>query len=184
MPLAPPIRSLVDLLHQMRATVARVDDDAYVAPPPGRASGGIGGHVRHCLDHVAALLTASRSGVCEYDRRHRNTDIEMSRAAAIARITDVSAAASQLDPSCLDQPVLVETQLDPGGGPMTLSHSSLGRELAFVISHTIHHDAIIGQMLRERGVPIDARYGLAPSTPLDQPVSPGTRTREAPACAR
>jgi len=188
MPLFAPIQSLVDLLDQMRATVARLDDETYAAPPPQRVSGGIGGHVRHCLDHVTALLAASRSGVCEYDRRLRHTAVEMSRAAAIQRITDLTAILRQVNPRGLDARVLVETQLEPGGPPL-LTQSSLCRELAFVISHTIHHNALIAQMLRERGVRTDARYGVAPSTPLDDTAEPGlgtrhTRPQETSSCAR
>ena len=49
-------------------------------PAPGRTTGGIGGHVRHCLDHVSALLASTRTGLCAYDRRQRGTDVETWRA--------------------------------------------------------------------------------------------------------
>lgn len=173
MPNPTPIEPLVALLHQLRATVERIDDETYTTPPVGRSSGGIGGHVRHCLDHVAALLKATRTGVCEYDRRRRHTDVETSRDAASARIGEIATQVADLDPIVLDDSILVESQLEPGGA-MILTRSSMCRELAFVISHTIHHNALIGQMLQGRGVCLDARFGVAPSTPTD----------ETPVCAR
>jgi uncharacterized damage-inducible protein DinB len=178
-----PIQPLVSLLHQLRATIERIDDAAYTTPPVGRSSGGVGGHVRHCLDHVSALLTATRTGVCEYDRRRRNTQVETSRDAATARIDALTAMVTGLDPIVLDEPVLVESQLEPGGA-MILTRSSICRELAFVISHTIHHNALIGQMLRGRGVCLDARFGVAPVTPLE-PVAPQRiAIYETSSCAR
>ncbi len=174
-----PVHALLALLHQMRAGIERIDDDDYAAPAPGRSSGGIGAHIRHSLDHVSALLTSTRSGVCEYDRRRRGTAVETSRRAALTRVRDLMATLACLDESRLDDPVLVESQLEPGGA-MLLTRSSLGRELAFVISHTIHHNALIAQLLRAVGAAVDDRYGLAPSTPVDADRAP----RETFACAR
>ncbi len=178
-----PIQPLVALLQEMRATVARLDDDGYTTPPVGRSSGGVGGHVRHCLDHVAALLAATRTGVCEYDRRRRNTEVETSRDAAAARIDAVTAMVEALDPIVLEESILVESQIDPGGA-MILTRSSVCRELAFVISHTIHHHALIAQMLQGRGVGTEARFGVAPSTPIAEATQPTGPGREVVACAR
>jgi hypothetical protein len=164
------LQPLVDLLHQMRTMIARLDDIDYAMPAPGRTSGGIGGHVRHCLDHVSALLASTRTGLCAYDRRHRGTDIETSRVAAIDAITDAMIGVLQLDASTLASDVFVETQLDPAGG-MVITRSSVSREVAFLISHTIHHNAIVAQMLHVRGIEVTPQFGLAPATPLDDGVA-------------
>ena len=79
------LQPLVDLLHQMRTMIERLDDIDYAIPAPGRTTGGIGGHVRHCLDHVSALLGATQTGLCAYARRQRGTDVETCRTAASAR---------------------------------------------------------------------------------------------------
>jgi hypothetical protein len=179
MPPPTPIQPLLALLHQMRQAIERIDDIGYAAPAPGRTSGGIGGHIRHCMDHVSALLGATRSGVCEYDRRQRGTDVETSRSAAITRLAELTSALACLDATLLDDPVLVELQLEPGGA-MILTRSSICRELAFVISHTIHHNALIGQMLQAHGVAVDARYGVAPSTPPEAAGSGPARRAPVP----
>ena len=82
------LQPLVVLLHQMRTMIERLDDIDYAMPAPGRTTGGIGGHVRHCLDHVFALLAGTSSGLCTYDRRRRGTNVETSRAAAIEAIAE------------------------------------------------------------------------------------------------
>jgi uncharacterized damage-inducible protein DinB len=47
-----------------------------------------------------------------------------------------------------------------------LSWSTHARELAFVISHTIHHCALMAVLLAVQGIPVPYRFGYAPSTPL------------------
>jgi hypothetical protein len=44
--------------------------------------------------------------------------------------------------------------------------SSRARELAFVVSHTIHHQAIIALLLEMQGIGIESKdFGYSPSTP-------------------
>ena len=135
-------------------------------PAPGRSTGGIGGHVRHCLDHVFALLAATRTGLCAYDRRQRGTNIETSRTAAIDATTEAMIGVLQLDIETLESEVFVETQLEPTGA-MVVTRSSVCREVAFLVSHTIHHNAIVAHMLQARGIEVAPHFGLAPATPLD-----------------
>jgi uncharacterized damage-inducible protein DinB len=169
MAIAAPVQPLLGLLHEMRWMIERMDDDAYTMPAPGRTSGGIGGHVRHCLDHIGALVEATRTGICEYDRRQRGTDVETCRAVAARRIVELCERLTAFDSSLLDDPLLVETQIDPKGA-MILTRSSVCREVAFVISHTIHHNAIVAQLMRARGESVGERFGLAPATP-SEPVA-------------
>ena len=161
-----PMQTLIDLLHQMQVLIYDLDDIEYAAPAAGRTSGGVGGHVRHCLDHVSALLTAIATGLCTYDRRVRGTDVETSRTAAMREAARLAMLVGRIDPALLDREVQVETQLDRDGTAM-ISRSTIGRELAFVISHTIHHNAIVAQILQARGLSIGPHFGLAPSTPAD-----------------
>jgi uncharacterized damage-inducible protein DinB len=151
----------------MRTMIERLDDIDYAMPAPGRTTGGIGGHVRHCLDHVSALLAGTRTGLCAYDRRQRGTDVETSRTAAIDATTEAMIRLLQLDAATLESEVFVETQLEPGGA-MVVTRSSVCREVAFLVSHTIHHNAIVAQMLHARGVEMTPRFGLAPATPLGE----------------
>jgi hypothetical protein len=161
------LQPLVDLLHKMRTMIARLDDIDYAMPAPGRTTGGIGGHVRHCLDHVSALLAGTRTGLCAYDRRQRGTDVETSRPAAIDATSDVILRLLQLDAATLESEVFVEIQLEPGGA-MVVTRSTVCREVAFLVSHTIHRNAIVAQMLQARGIAAMPRFGLAPATPLDE----------------
>ena len=50
----------------------------------------------------------------------------------------------------LDVALDVETQVDTEGLALVTT-STIGRELMFVVSHTIHHNALIAQFARDRG---------------------------------
>jgi len=161
---ATPLQPIVDLLHEMQTLIERLDYVDYTMPAPGRSSGAIGGHVRHCLDHVNAVIAATHTGICAYDRRVRGTDVEADRGAALRAIADVIDAVQCLDQTAFNREIEVESQLDRSGTTIT-TRSSIGRELVYVMSHTIHHNAIVSMMLRARGVSTEPCFGVAPSTP-------------------
>jgi uncharacterized damage-inducible protein DinB len=52
--------------------------------------------------------------------------------------------------------------------------SSVGRELAFVVSHTIHHLAVIAFLLRDLSIEVPSRFGYAPTTPAFAEAPAGT----------
>jgi hypothetical protein len=148
----------------MRSMIESIDDGVYAAPARGRSSGGIGGHVRHCLDHVDALVAAARTGLCAYDRRTRGTAVEASRCAALQRIGVLQDALSEVDLDRLETPVAVESRIDTDGSTL-VTRSTFGRELVYVMSHTIHHHAILAHLLHARGMSVGSRFGVAPATP-------------------
>jgi hypothetical protein len=67
----------------------------------------------------------------------------------------------------LDEPVCVASMVTTAGEPVT-GWSTLGRELAFVNSHTIHHEAMIAVLLSLAAREVPDRLGLAPTTPRRQ----------------
>ena len=64
----------------------------------------------------------------------------------------------------LDEPIRVTSMIAPAGDAVT-GWSTLARELAFVVSHTIHHQAIIGVLLAIDGFAVPEQFGHSPSTP-------------------
>jgi hypothetical protein len=42
--------------------------------------------------------------------------------------------------------------------------TSLERELQFLLSHTVHHFALVALLLRAQGFEVSADFGVAPST--------------------
>ncbi len=157
-----PVAPLRAVLAQVEAVLAGLTQAQYVQNPVGTFKSSIGGHVRHCLDHIEALISAD-AGFIDYDKRRRGTSIETDLAAAIAETRRLSAALDSLSGRAMGGDLVVSLMLS-GDGPALRWGSSLGRELAFVLSHTIHHGAMIAAMVELVGAEVPAGFGLAPST--------------------
>lgn len=162
----PPAIELADLLDQLAAMIGRLDDGHYRAERAVGVSGSIGGHVRHCLDHVAALVHGIPSGRIDYDRRVRGTAVESQRSAAVREAAALREAVAGLHDSTLEAGV--EVRIGNGREVTAVVSSSVGRELAFVASHTVHHFAVIALLLRDMGIAVPRRFGYARSTPTPE----------------
>lgn len=160
-PLANP---LIAIFRQLVCVLDSIDNAMYSRRMGSLfADSTIGGHVRHCLDHARALLDGRESGAVDYDHRLRGTDIETDTSSARAELTRLIAAASRLCTVDADEElsVLVMPSRD---GPTVDLRSTLGRELIFVLSHTIHHNATIRGMVVALGLPVPETLGYAPAT--------------------
>jgi uncharacterized damage-inducible protein DinB len=156
--------ALVRLLDDLAAVLVHVSPSAYVARPLPGVSGSIGEHVRHTLDHVAAFALARPHGILSYDHRERGTAVESDSGVALRAILRLKALLAAAADERLDLPVTVSSVL-VHGEPASTAWSTLGRELAFVISHTVHHQALIAVLLTMAGDEVPAAFGLAASTP-------------------
>ena len=66
---------------------------------------------------------------------------------------------------------------DASDGDVTAS--SIGRELGFLLSHTIHHCALIAVMMRLRGLATPPGFGVAPATMRHRDAHPVAPARDA-----
>lgn len=155
-----PLRAV---LAQLAHVVDAIDDEQYIHKGAARFNASVGGHVRHCLDHVTALLTGVETGVVDYERRERGGDIETRRDAAVGLMHGLDAKLSASTGVSPDHPVATVVMLAADAPPLK-SGSTFGRECGFVLSHTIHHSAMIGAMVREMGVEVPTHFGYAPGT--------------------
>jgi hypothetical protein len=151
--------ALADLLTDTARVVAQLAPEEYTDSHVPGISGSIGGHVRHCLDHVRALELGIERGLVDYDARRRDIGIEREREAAALSLLQT------IPDEALGRMVVVRT-LVAIDGPVVEAVSSVARELAFVVSHTIHHNAQIALLAHRLGSSrLPRRFGVAPSTP-------------------
>lgn len=134
-----------------------------------QSSGSVGGHVRHCLDHVDALLHALTTGVCNYDERVRGTAVEDDPALACARLAACRLRLGALPAALLGQPLALSVRLTRDG-LVVQAPTTVAREVAFVLSHTVHHAALVAVLLEDQGLARPEHFGLAPSTPEPEAV--------------
>lgn len=170
----PAVGPLIGLLQQLFDLVESLTPEQYTRTPVGVVESSVSGHVRHNLDHVAALLRGLGAGELNYDHRDRGTDVERDRLAAMTAIVGLERELAEFPwgelPQLVTLSALVAADLPP-----TRVVSSPERELAFVVSHTVHHNALIRVMVKLLGADLPADFGYAPSTVQHQ----GSR-----ACAR
>jgi uncharacterized damage-inducible protein DinB len=162
-PAGGSLAALTRLLEELSAVVRRVPPTAYTATPFPAVSGSIGQHVRHILDHVASVCAAAPLARLSYDRRERGTNVEADPAAALQTIRRLTSALAALETDD-DEPITMLSVVAPGAEPVAV-RTTLGRERLFVVSHTIHHQALIGLLLSAAGCGVPCDFGLAPSTP-------------------
>jgi uncharacterized damage-inducible protein DinB len=161
---APAVLALRQRLDELTRLVGELPADAYRARP-SRVSGSVGEHVRHVLDHISSLVAGGASAVLTYDHRMRGTAVETEPHAALCEMARLDAALERWAEQPLDESVAVAALLSANGRSIT-GRSTLVRELAFVMSHTIHHQAIVALLLERQGAPVPGGgFGYAPSTP-------------------
>jgi uncharacterized damage-inducible protein DinB len=175
--------AIADALGQLAAVVASLDADQYCCRSCDPAFGAsVGRHVRHVLDHVAAIEHASTRRapsdrrdpesflagcVADYENRARDTRLEREPELALTEISRLRENLRQIALLAPDQPttILIAVTRD---APRARIPSTLGRELSFVLSHTIHHHAIMRTMICKLGLgaSLDPCFGLAPGSPV------------------
>jgi len=152
------LRQGVDLLRLM-------DDGVYGAGNPATARSPVGAHFRHVLDHYRSFLSGLATGEINYDARERNTPLERDRELAIAAALGYIADLERLPAELADRPVRVNLRsVAAADGCPDWSASTIKRELQFLVSHTVHHYALIKELLRQEGLEAGEAFGVAPST--------------------
>ena len=143
--------------------------DAEFAGDAGRPQRrGVGAQFRHCLDFYSCFLDGIAEGRIDYARRQREMRLETDRGYAIEHCERLRAALLALDETATGRTVEVRAEV-PEANPAApeWSASSATRELQFLISHTVHHYALIALLLQIAGRE-PARefpeFGVAPST--------------------
>lgn len=152
----------ITVLSQAEQLLSTLDPDQY--GPPGDGSSGIGAHLRHCLDAYRCFLGGWRDGRVDYDARERDPRLENEVAAGRDAVAAVKASLAEVPADAADAEVRVRHDAAAYDDPESWSRSTVAREMQFLLSHTIHHYALIAFTLRSRGIDVDPAFGVAPST--------------------
>ncbi len=164
----PVAGATIGVLDQCDRLLRDLPEAVYAAPSRVLAGGTVGKHVRHTIDHFAALLSGhERRQTVDYDHRERGVPMETVRAEAISALRDLRERLAGLGPPDMNAPVRVRVMLTADGADAELL-STLGRELAFAAHHAVHHHAMIKAIAAEHGHAAPADFGTAPSTLADR----------------
>lgn len=128
-----------------------------------KAHNGIGPHLRHCYEHLAALQNGFEAGTVRYDARERNETLERDPDAYVVALEPVVHWLRSLTADRLDTPLTV-CQIPRVDTQETRSASTLRRELLFLTTHTIHHLALVALLAEIQGIALPPELGVAFST--------------------
>jgi uncharacterized damage-inducible protein DinB len=157
-------RALAVHLGDIADVIDSISVETYRRTRDDRVSGSVGAHVRHVLDHVTALLEPASEGLVDYDSRRRQTLVEIHQPTAIAELRRLAFVLCLLRDADELRACRLSAVVSADGRRFE-TPTLFGRELVFVLSHTVHHQAIIALLLATEGRRTPARFGLAPSTP-------------------
>ena len=157
------LRDNIHFVQQALELVRHCSTNTFTATNPPLYGSGVGSHLRHCLDHYSNLMSGYASGHVNYDARCRDEAVATQPESARDTILTLTRQLEGVTPESLDAPITVI--MDCGGTEaQPPAHSTLRRELQFLVSHTVHHFALISMILHDQGVPTPPDFGVAPST--------------------
>lgn len=145
-------------LREAQKMLEGMEDRLYTKVDAPTFTSSVGAQLRHCLDFYQCFLTGVKNGKVDYDLRERDERTERSRAHALERITEMTELLWKL--SLAEEPATLWVKQD---SPYW-STSSLRRELQFLLSHLVHHQALVAVMLRLQGFVPNEEIGVAPAT--------------------
>lgn len=159
--LAALCRDNLDQLDRIDGLLARLEPGDYthqqVSADP------IGKHVRHVLEHYESLLQGT-DGRIDYETRARDPEVETDPRVASERIAGIRERLETLPET--DAPASVRVRYTAAADDQTVTEieSTLERECHFVLSHTIHHMALIALLAQWHGHGVSEEFGVAGST--------------------
>lgn len=159
------LKDSIAILDQGNDFLSQLSSASYQEKKPNCFDSSIGGHIRHNLDHYWSLLRGLSDGYVDYDARARDPRVESDPHYATGFSKEIISELRSIKPSELDMQVRVK--MDTGSHLLpqdSWAGSTVRRELQFLLSHTVHHYALISILCQQLGVEVPAGFGIAPST--------------------
>ena len=156
------VKENIGILTQAEKLIEDLSDAIYTNNEIPPYQSGVGKHIRHVLDFYSAFLKPPED-VTNYDDRERSVTVETDRIHALETIRQIINSLESIQNADLQ----VQSKNDDGGhrpSGFAYSNSSIGRELQFLASHTVHHFAMIAFILVQQGYTPHHDFGVAAST--------------------
>ena len=155
------LRDNVAALRQGIELLSDLSAPRYTQRTPACFNSTAGGHLRHIIEHYFSFLQGTETGAIDYEARARDPLIENDPGYALAQLASIC---DRLELLSANQPLRVRAETTPSTEPSAWCTSSTLRELEFLLSHTVHHYALIGVICQLAGQTLPKDFGMAPST--------------------
>lgn len=151
-------------LAQVCAILEGIEADHYTRRERICFDSSIGGHVRHVVEHYTSLCLGLATGLVDYEARARDSRIENDPVYALGQLKAVEEQLGHVGRGPANRALRVKSESNDDGETVCWADSSALRELEHVLSHTIHHFALIAVICSASGIAVPADFGVAPST--------------------
>jgi len=153
----------INKLREIKSLLQRIPFFLYSKEQDLLSGATISQHFRHIIEFYTCLEKGVKTGIVSYDDRERNVLLENHTDYSICIIDKISHFISWIKDDCS---LSLKENYSDNTEEHTFFQSSLFRELAYALDHTVHHLAIIKIALKEEKdiIEIDENFGVAPST--------------------
>lgn len=151
----------IQVLKEYLPLLRDIDIRAYQYTRTSVFPSSLGAHLRHDLDHYLNFLQGLPERRIDYETRSRNVRIAEDPAFALETVEDIVQGLERIPTAATTS---LSVRVENGSGAACWVESNLRREMDFLLSHSIHHQAIISMILRDQGLQTHAAFGVAPST--------------------
>ncbi len=155
------IDGCIDCVDRIGELLDGMPGEVFASRGVGNSS--IGVHVRHIVDRYQCFFNGLGAGRIDYDDRKRGTCVETDVRVAAGALAETRGRFDSLDLDARGAEISVRELVHYRGEP-TVVESTLDRELMGLITHSIHHLAIIAMIARAASFPVPSNLGKAPST--------------------
>lgn len=169
------IDALQEALRQELSLLTTLTPEQYRASAEGHFRSSVGKHLRHNLDHFEAFFRGFDSGQIDYESRSRSGRIEDMPGLAEEALNGYTMELENLR-GRNEAALQVREESETGAEERRWLDSSIGRELQFLLGHTVHHNAIIAMIADRHGLELPERFGVAPSTQRHEAQQPAANT--------
>lgn len=148
---------------EIKNLLESVTVEDYAKPLPILFGNSLGQHIRHILELYSSVISALDTGSINYDKRKRDIEVENNPLKAIALLKKIVANLNLIKNDL--HLTLVGDYSTQNEESFTII-SSLYRELAYNLEHSIHHQALIkiGCVSMGKEHLIHKDFGVAPAT--------------------
>ncbi len=156
------IDGCIQCIEQCEQILGMVSQEVYVGTSRGSSS--IAAHIRHILDRFNSFFFGLPAAAIDYDARKRDKEIEHNLEAACFALATIARRVEQFKQTPFAKDLITVKESVLPSCPAVEISSTVEREMMGLITHSIHHLAIIALQAKAFGYPLDDDFGKAAST--------------------
>ena len=154
--------TIKDNLNQLSELLQSISEEDFSKQTEVLSGSTIGQHFRHILEFYLVLVD-SKNNTISYDKRKRDRGIENSTKLALKSIKHIELKLENLNQ---EETISLDADFTEDGSRKSKIKSSMAREMAYCLEHSIHHQALIkaGLVSLKLKNLVNDKFGVAYST--------------------